>query len=347
MDLGRMALDTNTFTALVTNTDSTTRVLGLTLRASPGLWVRGNWQRGYRFEIRANSKRIIQASYVFIRMTPEARLRVAFGQPTEGAGGIYLPAPFFDTTLTVGVNNPSASDPRSSFDTLHTAHLDLFAWHGSRSARQLRAIAASRERAIKRIAELLDVPFTGRVRLVFYPDSATKTRQTGHIGAGFASSGTIVEIFNDSIQLDPYHEITHIVAAELGAPPAVLNEGFAVYISEQLGADALKYLGSRGKTVSQAICAAQREQRLIPLIRLFRFTEIGPDSTMPTVSYPEAASIVAFLVRRYGMGRFRELYRRLGNSSSPNGEEILLDLYGVTIGALDSSWRAQLTCGSQ
>ncbi len=49
MDLGRMEFDTNRFTALVRNTGDFPRVLGLSLRTAPGLWIRAAWQRGYRF----------------------------------------------------------------------------------------------------------------------------------------------------------------------------------------------------------------------------------------------------------------------------------------------------------
>jgi hypothetical protein len=347
-DLGRIALDTNRFTALVTNTTESPRTLGVSLRAVPGLWFRGNWQRGYRFEIPARSERRIEAVYVFRRMTPEATLRITFGTPRDAGGGIEVVEPFFDTTLAVGRDNSAASDPRPSFDTLSTEHFDLLAWRGSAGARQLPAIAARREMALRRISEIFAVPFAGRIRLVLYPDSATKTGQTGHIGAGFASGRTIVEVFNDSVQLDPYHEVAHIVAAARGSPPAFLDEGFAVYVSESLGADALEYLGARGRTVTQVVCGYRRAGTLIPVGRLFRFTDIGSDSTQPGIAYPEAASITAFLIERYGLERFRDLYSRLRSSTDSaelrrNGE-VLAEIYGRDLAAIDAAWRAWLRC---
>jgi hypothetical protein len=217
MDLGRIALDTNRFTAFVRNTSGASRILGLSLRAVPVLWVRANWQRGYRFEIPAHSQRQIEAAYVFRRMTPEATLRVSFGTPRDVERSIEVIERFYDTTLTVGKGNPAASDPRLAFDSMSTEHFAVFAWRGSAGARQLPAIAAARGRALRGIAEILALAFAGRIRLVLYPDSATKTSQTGHIGNGFAGGRMIVEIFNDSVQLDPYHEVAHIVAEELGS----------------------------------------------------------------------------------------------------------------------------------
>ena len=348
MDLGRMALDTNRFTALVTNKANFPWIVGLSLRAVPGLWVRANWQHGYRFEIPARSQRLIEAPYVFRRLTPEATLGVFFGTPREAEGGIDVAERFYDTTLAVGVGNPVASDPRLAFDTLSTEHLDIFAWRGSAGASQMPAIAADRERALQRTADILGVPFTGRIRLVLYPDSATKASQTGHIGNGFASGRTIIEIFNDSVQLDPYHEIAHIVGGERGSPPALLDEGFAVYVSQALGADALKYLGAPGRTVTQVVCGYLRSKELIPLDRLFRFTDIGPDSTLPSITYPEAASITAFLIDQYGIARFRDLYARLRNTTDVvelrRNEQILEDIYGRGVVAIDLAWRASLAC---
>jgi hypothetical protein len=348
MDLGRIALDSNRFSALVGNTGDSARSLGLSLRAVPGLWVRANWQHGYRFEIPAHSQRWIEAAYVFRRMTPEATLRIFFGTPREVEGGIDVVERFYDTTLVVGRDNPAAIDPRLSFDTLSTEHFEVFAWRGSAGARQLPAIVAARELALRRIAELLAVPFAGKIRLVLYPDSATKTTQTGHIGNGFAGARTIVEIFNDSVQLDPYHEVAHIVAEERGSPPALLDEGFAVYVSQLLGADALRYLGAPGRTVAQVVCGYLRSEKLIPLGRLFRFTDIGSDSTLPSIAYPEAASVTAFLIERYGSERFRDLYGRLRNTTNPvelrRNEQILEESYGLRLEAIELTWRAWLQC---
>jgi hypothetical protein len=344
MELGPIALDTNRFTALVTNNGDAPRSLGLNIRAVPGLWVASNWLRSYRFEVAAHSERRIEAAYVFRRMTPEASLRVAIGTPV----GTEVTERFFDTTLAIGHGNPAATDLRKAFDTLSTEHFELYAWRGSLGAMRMPAIATDRERALQRIAELLSAPFTGKIRLVLYPDSASKTTQTGHVGAGFANNRTIVEIYNDSVQLDPYHEVAHIVAAQLGSPPAMLDEGFAVYVAELLGADALKYLGAPGKTVSQVTCGYLRSGQLIPLTRLFRFTDIGSDSTSASISYPESASFTGFLIDRYGSERFRDAYGKLRNTTNAAeqaaSERLFAETYGHDLAAVEREWKAGLTC---
>jgi hypothetical protein len=349
MDMGRLALDTNRFTARVTNSGDSPRLVDLDIRTMPGLWLPANWQRSYRFEVPARGERLIDVPYVFRRMTPEATLRIAFGTPRASGGGADAVERFYDTTLAVGARNPAATDPRPAFDTLSTGHFDVLAWRGSAGDRKMATVAADREQALTRIAAVLDVPFTGRILLVLYPDSATKTSQTGHRGDGFASGRTIIEIFNDSVQLDPYHELAHIVGGERGSPPAMLDEGFAVYISESLGADALKYLDAPGRTVMQVACGHVRSGASIPLARLSRFTDIGSDSTSPAIAYPESASVTAFLIERYGIARFRDAYSRLRSTTDAaelrQNERIIEEIYGRGIVAIEAAWREWLRCG--
>ena len=75
--------------------------------------------------------------------------------------------------------------------------------------------------------------------MILFEDGATKYSYTGHQGAGWAFGNTVVEIYNEKEKLDPYHETTHVLMRAYGSPPALFNEGFATYMSERLGAQAL------------------------------------------------------------------------------------------------------------
>ena len=159
------------------------------------------------------------------------------------------------------------------------------------------------------------MPFAGRIRIVFYADSATKTRATGHTGMGLAFDRNIVEIYADSQRLDPYHELTHIVAGEIGSPPALFNEGLATYMTERLGADALQFLGHPTEKIRAVVCGLAASGALFSLDSLLHFAEIGPPGTHAEVSYPQSASVVNFLIDRRGLPQCRESYRRLRGSS--------------------------------
>jgi hypothetical protein len=281
-------------------------------------------------------------------MTSEAVLRVQFGTPNQRGAGIELLPVLLERRYLVGRGNPAVSDLRRQFDYLRTERFDLWAYRGSLAAAKLRTIATTRERGARQIEQILGVRLRSRILLVFYPDSASKTRDTGHIGNGFASGHTIVEIYNDSVQLDPYHELAHIIGGELGDPPALFDEGFATYVSERLGAPALRYLGYGDQKLREAGCSLAREDRLIPLSELLTYSEIGSTASRPDVAYPESASLVQFFVEDKGLTRFREAYRALRSGSSAEAQrhnvEVLTRVFGAPPQELEVAWRGWLGC---
>ena len=131
-------------------------------------------------------------------------------------------------------------------------------------------------------------------------------------------------------------------ASKLGDPPAIFNEGLAVYISEKLGADALKYLGSPRKTVDQAAELFVKDGKLIKLEELIKFTEIGSEKSKPPTSYAEAASFVKYLIETYGAQKFRETYQKTQNSDESNdvlkNSEVLREIYGKPLSDIEVDW---------
>ena len=348
LDLGEPVPGNNLFHVAVKNRTGQRVVLSLDLRASPGLWLLPNWQRQSRFELHPYEVRIIEAPYEFPRLSVEADLRVRIGRVVESSPGEVEVERLFEESYRVGSGNPAAMNPADLFDSIATRHFDIYAWRGSLAAGRIGAIGEQREAALEAIADELGVATPGRVRLVLYPDSATKEDQTGHVGAGWAWGDNIIEIYNDLIQVDPYHELAHVVARRLGDPPALFSEGFATYMSQRLGADALALLGHPGLSVDQATCQAAAAGELIPLDTLFEFTEIGSLASKPGVAYPEAASFVKFLIEGYGVDAFRDAYRMLANTAEPAGllanQAAFTTIYGAAPGRLERSWRRRIGC---
>lgn len=339
IDLGAAIAGTDTLRADLINRTSRSMAVALDLRAMPGLWLRPNWERVYTFHVAPHDTEHVRAPYRFVRLSTEARLRVTFG---------VVDHPAFQHTYDVGPGNPAATDPRRGMMSLHTAHLDLYAIRGSPATDHLAEIAVERDRAIDTIAALLQVARPERIRLVLYPDSATKTNETGHVGMGFATNGNIVEIWTPEHHVNPFHEIAHIVAGALGDPPALLNEGFATYVSERLGARALDDLSDYGTTVDQAACEILHRGIAWPVDSLLTFDEIGSDRSRPEVAYPEAASIVKYLVTVRGIESFRAAYRRMrapdDAAARRDNERVLRELFGETPQSLEAAWRANLAC---
>jgi hypothetical protein len=346
VEIGEPALgDSNIFRARVTNRADTALLVVLDLRATPGMWFRPNWQRQYGFELAGLESRSIEAPYSFGRMSPEAQLRVRLGPGRTTAEGFSIDTITYERRFSVAEGNPAAIDVEGSFDLVVEGPLEIYAWKGSLAARRAEDIAAQRVGAIEEIAALLDVAPPERIHLVLYPDSATKTGQTGHIGAGWASGTTIVEIYNEELQLDPFHELSHVLTYELGDPPAVLDEGFATYVSERLGADALAYMGSSGLTVNEAACRALEAGKAHSVERLVALEEIGSVESRAEVAYPQAASLVKFLLERYGVESFRQVFRLAAEAEGTAGDRTrgaLEQVLGVGLGELETEWKAEI-----
>jgi hypothetical protein len=350
-ELPTRAGDSMTFRALVTNTSDLPKQLGLELRAIAGQWSPVGSQRAFVFEFAPAERRRIEARYALRRFTSEAALRVSFGRPiSQQEQGRKIEDLFFRRWYALGAGNPAAIDLRAGFMEERTAHLTLLAAPGTAAARDLRKIATEREAAVKTIADVLGTNFDGRIRMVFYPDSATKTRAIGHVGMGLAFNRNIVEIYSDSQRLDPFHEVTHIVAEGQGDPPAAFSEGLATYMTERLGADALEHLGHPGVKIRPVACELLRGKRLIPLDSILHYTDIGSTGTYGDISYPEAASFVQFLVEKRGVAQFRDAYRRLVSSNDPaqwrTNESVLRGIYGLSIQELEREWLTSLSCSS-
>jgi len=183
--------------------------------------------------------------------------------------------------------------------------------------------------------------------MVFFEDGATKQRATGHQGAGWAYDHTIVEIYNDQQKSDPYHETAHILMGALGGPPALFNEGFAVYLSEKLGVRALEGMGGGQATIYQRVKELKSKGDWIELPQLLTFTQIGPAESRPPIAYPEAASFVKFLIDTYGKDKFLRAYQTLQNSDQKAIQEQntrkLEQICGCPLQTLEQQWEIAFT----
>jgi hypothetical protein len=184
------------------------------------------------------------------------------------------------------------------------------------------------------------------VRLFLFEDPRSKWLATGHRGAGLATGATLVEVYNETTKLDPYHELTHILMGPYGTPPAAFNEGFAVYVSERLGARALVHLGGGGLSLDQRARDVLEKGEWIALSELLSYTEIGSARSRPTIAYPQAGSFVKFLVERYGLDAFLEAYRRLESSNDEadhhENRRRLLEITQSPLTELEAAWIASL-----
>lgn len=208
-------------------------------------------------------------------------------------------------------------DPKDHFNLYRSASFDVYAHKLSIANQHMDDIILRRETAFRQIKALFGAENDERLRLVFYPDDETKTNDTQHVGAGYAWRNNVVEIYNEETKLDDYHEIAHVVVGLIGSPPAMFNEGFAVYVSEKLGAPALEGFGYGDQTIDQVAKKLHEKGELLPIEELFAFWEIGSEASRWAVSYPQAASFTKFIIQSDGYEVFGKLLAELRNSVNP------------------------------
>ena len=228
----------------------------------------------------------------------------------------------------------------------NTEHLDVYFFPDSTAARQSKRIAQEKEKGYREICRFLGTDPNLRIKLVLFEDKATKHWETGHQGMGWAYGITIVEVYNDKESLDPFHETVHILMHRFGRPPALFSEGFAVYMSQRLGAPALEDLGGGQATIEDRARALKAEGDWIELAELMAYTEIGSAQSRPPVAYPEAASFVKFLMDTYGKDKFLQAYQTLKNSNDGSVQARkaaeLAAIYGHSVSQLGEAWEASL-----
>jgi hypothetical protein len=223
-----------------------------------------------------------------------------------------------------------------------TKHFDIYYFKNSTAAREIDKIAEQKDKGFAQICKFLGKESDLRIRLVLFEDGRTKHAETGHQGRGWAYGNTIVEVYNEQEQLDPFHETTHILMRPFGNPPALFNEGFAVYISERLGAYALEDLSGGRASIYERVRELKRKGQWIELEKLITFREIGSQESRPPVAYAEAASFVKFLIDTYGKDKFLRAYKELKNSNSKivhwTNKMVLQNIYGKQLSELQEEW---------
>ena len=227
-----------------------------------------------------------------------------------------------------------------------TEHFDIYYYKDSTAEKEIEQLSQQKEKGFEDICSFLGKNVDVKIRIVLFDDMETKQWETGHQGMGWAFGKTIVEVYSQDAKLDPYHEAVHVIMSDQGSPPALFTEGFAVYMSEKLGAYALESLSGGKSSIYERTTALKKQNKLIPLKELITYTDIGSEETKPAVAYPEAASFVKYLVDEYGKRKFLKAYKYLKNSSDEKiykqNSKKLAKMYGSSLEELITQWEAAL-----
>ena len=221
-------------------------------------------------------------------------------------------------------------------------HFIVYSFPSSAAEADLEKIIGRRERIFARLSREMNVRFSGKAILFFYPDPELARRITGHRGDGWTYGRTIVEVYGPRRKIDPNHEIVHLLASGIGSPPVLFSEGFAT--SREKDFDN----AGRYPAEVEAWCRGfLREGALLPLSELMQLASLGDDLTRPRVAYPQSACFIRYLLDQYGWEKFRKAYANLVSSDDPAVQRENLArfkaVYGVDLRQAEVSWKEALS----
>ena len=267
------------------------------------------------------------AGLAFLRRRVEKIKVLATAQFRIATVALLALAAVFVWSDDLGLSSSDDSIKSALGGVCETQHFEIIYPADRLTPARLEEVAMFHEYLYDRTSALLRVSPTRKIRSFLYRSSTEKGRL---IGAGWTDITkpwlSQIHINLDDVESTLPHELVHVMAAAFGFPlvraslRSGLTEGLAVAIADE----------SDGRTLHRTaaeILTSGVKPDISLLVSLFGFFQISP-----AVSYPLAGSFCKFLINRYGLRRFKTLYR------TANFEI----LYGKDVEQLAAEWRRYL-----
>ncbi len=229
--------------------------------------------------------------------------------------------------VPLGFETSEASIRKTLSSHIQTEHFTIYYAPASFSHDEIQWVAALHEFRYEQVCTALHVTIPVSMTSYIYPDEDTKREAIG------TSTTNIAKPWRKEIHLDVHswqetlkHEIVHVVAGEFGMP--VIKAHYHIGLVEGL---AMAIDGEYGNRTLHEYAAAIKTFHLInnpgSLI-----TPIGFATHGSSLSYVLMGSFCRYLLDRYGVVRFKELY---GGSSVEK-------VYGTSYQNLVDEWQSFL-----
>ncbi|MCG6187004.1 hypothetical protein [Maribellus maritimus] len=230
----------------------------------------------------------------------------------------------------------------SVFTLVSSEHFKLYSFDGHLTTETKLDILKEREVAFQKISDFFEIKPNLSVNIFLFRNEQLKYNLTGHRGLGWGFDSTIVEVFNDSFRMDPYHELVHILGYTIHKTPALIDEGTAVYLSQLYGDNAFsKMIGYPTKSINEILLLHRKTEGLINISTLLLYDKIGNSNNF-VLEYCTSASFVEFLIRKFGKQKFLELYKSISTVNNAGNEMIFEKIYGAEFNQIENAWTKQI-----
>ena len=215
----------------------------------------------------------------------------------------------------------------------------------SLAEKEINQIVKRQESAHRKILKSLKLRNRRKIKYYLYPSEEIKERLMGDSGNGNAIWIEIKKekenwkskkievhcIYSNKVKCIGEHEDTHLLSLPLGVATFLFSEGSAEFMSEkwdQKDIDfwAKKYL-KRDKLYSLEF-----------LIDNKNWNKINE-----AIVYPQAGSFIRYLVKTYGLEKFKEVYKNLSrNKTAKQNVKIIEKVYFKSMKELEENWKEHL-----
>lgn len=186
----------------------------------------------------------------------------------------------------------------------NTEHYFLFYHPDSVAEKRIEQISEWQEQCYQRLSQTLEMCLSHPIRMYLCESAEELAHSTGCPpcnGMTF-DYDLIYAVYNDQIQCLGPHEDAHIFSYQIAIPEsAFLKEGFAMYFDES-------YHGRNNNEIAKEWLKSKESFSITSLIDNDVFLQFPEE-----IAYPLAGAFTAWIIQKYGIQKYLEVYRNKGN----------------------------------
>jgi len=210
-----------------------------------------------------------------------------------------------------------------------------YAFHflvNSLAQKDINSVILKQEKWYKKIIRTLNVENKRKISYYLYPSRALKKQETQDGGNAHTvwKNFEIHTIYNQKLKILGPHEDTHLLTLDWGISIGLFREGLAEYLHSNWHGKPHNFWAKK--------FFKRGSVSLTELINNNFFYALDPN-----LAYPVAGSLAKFLIKQYGLAKFKKAYGSLDkNNSDQKNIKIIEKIYQRSLKDLETSWHSKI-----